>query len=184
MQTKEFMNAEGVESLVDIMAGKLWTLLNQRGIKDPIIVGIRTGGVWLAEMLHEELGLQEPLGTLDISFYRDDFTRIGMNPEVHPSTLPTPVDDRHIILVDDVLQTGRTIRAALNEIFDYGRPASIILATLVERSGRELPIQPDIVGIKPNLEANQHITLTGPEPLGLVIGTKSNRSSRQAEDES
>ena len=184
MQTKEFMNAEGVESLVDIMAGKLWTLLNQRGIKDPIIVGIRTGGVWLAEMLHEELGLQDPLGTLDISFYRDDFTRIGMNPEVHPSTLPTPVDDRHIILVDDVLQTGRTIRAALNEIFDYGRPASVILATLVERSGRELPIQPDIVGIKPSLEANQHITLTGPEPLGLVIGTKSNRSSRQAEDES
>ncbi|MEN8178183.1 MAG: bifunctional pyr operon transcriptional regulator/uracil phosphoribosyltransferase PyrR [Pseudomonadota bacterium] len=183
MQTKEFMNAEGVESLVDVMAGKLWTLLNQREINAPLIVGIRTGGVWLAEMLHAELGLQDPLGTLDISFYRDDFTRIGMNPEVHPSDLPTPMDDRHIILVDDVLHTGRTIRAALNEIFDYGRPASVILAALVDRSGRELPIQPDIVGLKPHLEADQHITLTGPEPLGLVIGTESNRSSRQHEDE-
>ncbi len=183
MQAKEFMNADGVESLVDIMAGKLWTLLNQREIKDPLIVGIRTCGVWLAEMLHAELGLEEPLGTLDISFYRDDFTRIGMNPEVHPSDLPIPVDDRHILLIDDVLHTGRTIRAALNEIFDYGRPASVILATLVDRSGRELPIQPDIVGLKPSLEADQHITLTGPEPLGLVIGTKSNRSSRQNKDE-
>jgi pyrimidine operon attenuation protein/uracil phosphoribosyltransferase len=179
MQTKEFMDNDGVESLIDVMAGKLWTLLNQRAITSPIIVGIRTGGVWLAESLHGELGLEEPIGTLDISFYRDDFTRIGMNPEVHPSNLPIPVDDRHIILIDDVLHTGRTIRAALNEIFDYGRPASVILATLVDRNGRELPIQPDIVGIKPNLSLEQHITLTGPKPLGLVIGTESNRTSRQ-----
>ncbi|MDJ0806973.1 MAG: bifunctional pyr operon transcriptional regulator/uracil phosphoribosyltransferase PyrR [Gammaproteobacteria bacterium] len=184
MQTKEFMNADGVESLVDVMAGKLWSLTNQREIEAPLLVGIRTGGVWLAEMLHAELGLPDPLGTLDISFYRDDFTRIGMNPEVHPSDLPIPVDDRHIILVDDVLHTGRTIRAALNEIFDYGRPASIILATLVDRGGRELPIQPDIVGLKPNLEPGQHITLTGPDPLGLVIGSESNRSSRQSDEES
>ena len=176
--TKEFMNADGVESLIDVMAGKLWTLLNERGIEQPLMVGIRTGGVWLAERLHKELGLGDPLGTLDISFYRDDFTRIGMNPEVHPSDLPVPVDDRHIILIDDVLHTGRTIRAALNELFDYGRPASIILATLVDRSGRELPIQPDVVGLHPVLEQNQHITLIGPEPLGLLIGTKTNRSSR------
>ncbi|MES9930605.1 MAG: phosphoribosyltransferase family protein, partial [Candidatus Thiodiazotropha sp. 6PDIVS] len=113
---KTFMHADGVESLVDVMAGKIWTLLNEREISDPLMIGIRTGGVWLAERLHQELGLKDPLGTLDISFYRDDFTRIGMNPEVHPSDLPVPVDDRHIILVDDVLQTGRTIRAAFNEI--------------------------------------------------------------------
>ncbi len=183
MQVEKFMDADEVESLVDVMAGKLWSLLNQRQIQNPLIIGIRTGGVWVAEMLHAELGLADPLGTLDISFYRDDFTRIGMNPEVHPSNLPTPVDDRHIILVDDVLHTGRTIRAALNEIFDYGRPASLILATLVDRGGRELPIQPDVVGVKPPLENNQHITLTGPDPLGLVIGQESNRSSRIQEHE-
>jgi pyrimidine operon attenuation protein/uracil phosphoribosyltransferase len=80
------------------------------------------------------------------------------------------VDDQHIILVDDVLQTGRTIRAAMNEIFDYGRPASITLATLVERGGRELPIQPNVVGVRPPLSLDQHITLTGPDPLTLVIG--------------
>jgi pyrimidine operon attenuation protein/uracil phosphoribosyltransferase len=180
-ETKRFMDAEAVESLIDVMAGKIWTLLNERDVSDPLMVGIRTGGVWVAERLHQELGLKEPLGTLDISFYRDDFTRIGMNPEVHPSDLSVPVDDRHIVLVDDVLHTGRTIRAALNEIFDYGRPASIILATLVDRPGRELPIQPDIVGLHPVLDADQHITLIGPAPLGLLLGDKKNRSSRTRE---
>ncbi|MES9926082.1 MAG: bifunctional pyr operon transcriptional regulator/uracil phosphoribosyltransferase PyrR [Candidatus Thiodiazotropha endolucinida] len=178
---KMYMDANEVRPLVDVMADKVHSLLNSREITDPLMIGIRTGGVWLAEILHNQLRLDDPLGTLDISFYRDDFTRIGMNPEVHPSDLPIPVDDRHIILVDDVLHTGRTIRAALNEIFDYGRPASIILATLVDRNGRELPIQPDVVGLHPELEQNQHITLIGPEPLGLVIGTKTNRSSRSDE---
>jgi pyrimidine operon attenuation protein/uracil phosphoribosyltransferase len=176
------MDAEAVESLIDVMTRKVWTLLNERGVRDPLIVGIRTGGVWVAERLHQELGLKEPLGTLDITFYRDDFTRIGMNPEVHPSDLPVPVDDRHIVLVDDVLHTGRTIRAALNEIFDYGRPASITLATLVDRPGRELPIQPDIVGLHPVLEADQHITLIGPEPLSLVLGDKKKRRSRNRDE--
>jgi len=182
MQTKKFMDAEAVESLVDVMAGKLWSDLNDRAISAPLMVGIRTGGVWIAEMLHQELGLPDPLGTLDISFYRDDYTRIGMNPEVHPSDLPVPLDDRHIVLVDDVLHTGRTIRAALNEIFDYGRPASILLATLVDRGGRELPIQPDVVGLRPSLDPAQHITLTGPDPLGLVIGNHANRRSRNEEE--
>ncbi|MBL3591094.1 MAG: bifunctional pyr operon transcriptional regulator/uracil phosphoribosyltransferase PyrR [gamma proteobacterium endosymbiont of Lamellibrachia anaximandri] len=181
MQSNSFMNADAVESLVDEMAGKLWSLMNERAIQAPLLVGIRTGGVWLAEMLHQELGLEEPLGTLDISFYRDDFTRIGMNPEVHPSDLPVPVDDRHVVLIDDVLHTGRTMRAALNEIFDYGRPASVILACLVERRGRELPIQPDVVALHKEMKPGEHITLTGPEPLGLVIGTDSNRESRNGE---
>ncbi|MES9990575.1 MAG: bifunctional pyr operon transcriptional regulator/uracil phosphoribosyltransferase PyrR [Candidatus Thiodiazotropha sp.] len=178
---KEFKDTNEVASLVAEMAQQIKTQLASRGISDPLLIGIRTGGVWLAESLHSHLGVEEPLGTLDISFYRDDFTRIGMNPEVHPSTLPTPVDDRDIILIDDVVHTGRTIRAALNEIFDYGRPASIMLATLVVRSGRELPIQPDVVGLDPQLEQDQHITLIGPDPLKLVIGTKTNRSSRSDE---
>ncbi|MCK4703923.1 MAG: bifunctional pyr operon transcriptional regulator/uracil phosphoribosyltransferase PyrR, partial [Gammaproteobacteria bacterium] len=105
----------------------------------------------------------------DISFYRDDFSRIGMNPQVKPSNLPSQIEDRHIILVDDVLHTGRTIRAAMNEIFDYGRPASITLVCLIERSGREIPIQADVVGQRVHLNNNQHIKLTGPEPLEFVV---------------
>ena len=112
-----------------------------------LIIGIHSGGAWLAEILHDRLGVSEPCGSLDISFYRDDFSRTGFNPKVKSSNLPTDINDRPILLVDDVLQTGRTIRAAMNEIFDYGRPASIRLCVLVQRNGRELPIQADYVGI-------------------------------------
>lgn len=157
------------DKLLAELADKLKTLLETRAIDHPLMVGIHTGGVWIASELHRRLSIEHPLATLDISFYRDDFSRIGINPEVKPSQLPPQVDDRHIILVDDVLHTGRTIRAAMNEIFDYGRPASITLVCLVERSGRELPIQPDIVGQSIHLETNQHIKLTGPDPLELVI---------------
>jgi pyrimidine operon attenuation protein/uracil phosphoribosyltransferase len=137
--------------------------------RDPLMVGIHTGGVWVAERLHHLLELKEPLGTLDISFYRDDFTRIGMNPQVRTSHLPVNVEDRHLILVDDVLHTGRTIRAALNEIFDYGRPASVTLACLIERGGRELPIEPQVVGEHVKLGKNQHVKLLGPDRLELRI---------------
>ena len=137
--------------------------------RDPLMVGIHTGGVWVAERLHRLLELKEPLGTLDISFYRDDFTRIGMNPQVRTSHLPVNVEDRHLILVDDVLHTGRTIRAALNEIFDYGRPASVMLACLIERGGRELPIEPQVVGEHVKLGKNQHVKLLGPDKLELRI---------------
>ncbi|HED19618.1 MAG TPA: bifunctional pyr operon transcriptional regulator/uracil phosphoribosyltransferase PyrR [Gammaproteobacteria bacterium] len=133
------------------------------------MVGIHTGGVWIAEGLHRILDIQEPLGVLDISFYRDDFTRIGMNPQVKPSQLPFTLDDRDIILVDDVLHTGRTIRAAMNELFDYGRPASILLATLVERSGRELPIEANVVGLAMELAPGEQVKLSGPEPLALEV---------------
>jgi pyrimidine operon attenuation protein/uracil phosphoribosyltransferase len=156
-----------VEPLLPGMAEQLRAYLVKKQVDQPVIVGIHTGGVWIAERLRRLLGLETPLGTLDISFYRDDFTRIGLNPQVRPSHLPFDVDNRHIILVDDVLYTGRTIRAALNEIFDYGRPASVALAVLVERNGRELPIQADVVGMKMNPASNQHIKLTGPEPLTL-----------------
>ena len=110
------------------------------------IVGIHTGGVWLAERLHQDLGLSLPLGTLDVSFYRDDFGQIGLHPQIRPSDIPFKVEGSHIILVDDVLYTGRTIRAAINELFDYGRPASIRLAALIDRGDRELPIAAQYVG--------------------------------------
>ncbi|MGD2083734.1 MAG: bifunctional pyr operon transcriptional regulator/uracil phosphoribosyltransferase PyrR [Chromatiales bacterium] len=163
------MHAAEIDGRLQRMADELRSRLSARDVAGPVMIGIHTGGVWVAERLHALLGIEEPLGALDISFYRDDFTRIGMNPQVRPSSIPFAVDERHIILVDDVLQTGRTIRAALNEIFDYGRPGSVMLATLVERSGRELPIEPAVVGLRPSLAPEQHITLTGPEPLALVV---------------
>lgn len=149
----------------------------ESGIRDvlrltPLMIGIHTGGAWLAERLHGRLGLTEPLGLLDISFYRDDFTRIGINPQVRTSDLPVDIDDRHIVLVDDVLHTGRTTRAAMNVLFDYGRPRSIILAAGIERNGRELPIQPDIVGVHLQLKATEHVKLTGPENLAFTISEK------------
>jgi pyrimidine operon attenuation protein/uracil phosphoribosyltransferase len=137
--------------------------------KNPVMIGIHTGGVWVAQRLHKLLGLGDPLGSLDISFYRDDFTRVGVNPEVKTSHLPVSVDNRHVILVDDVLHTGRTIRAALNEIFDYGRPASVTLAVLIERGGREIPVEAQAIGAHVELAANERVKLIGPEPLSLKI---------------
>ena len=157
------------DQLLEKLATDLENLLELRSIDKPLMVGIHTGGAWLAEKLHQRLNITDALSTLDISFYRDDFSRIGMNPQVKPSSLPPQVEDRHIILVDDVLQTGRTIRAAMNEIFDYGRPASITLACLIERSGRELPIQADVVGQRLELADNEQIKLSGPEPLAWDI---------------
>ena len=104
------------------------------------MVGIHTGGAWLAERLHRELGLKVPLGRLDISFYRDDYAKSGLHKSVKASQIPFEVDGRHILLVDDVLYTGRTVRAAMNELFDYGRPESISLVVLVDRGERQLPI--------------------------------------------
>ncbi len=161
-------NTHDVEQLLSAMAAQLNQLLAERDIKQPRMIGIHTGGVWLAERLHRLLGLETPLGQLNISFYRDDFSRIGVHPQVMPSNLPFEVDDSSIILVDDVLQTGRTIRAALNEIFDYGRPASVILAVLVERSGRELPIQADVAALEMELGPNEQVKLSGPDELALV----------------
>ena len=156
-----------IPALIDKMAAQLREKLDIGA--ETLMVGIHTGGVWIAQVLHEKLAIQEPLGVLDISFYRDDFTRIGMNPQVKPSQLPFSLDDRHIILVDDVLHTGRTIRAAMNELFDYGRPASITLAVLVERSGRELPIEANVVGLHMALGPDEHVKLSGPQPLALEV---------------
>jgi pyrimidine operon attenuation protein / uracil phosphoribosyltransferase len=176
-----------IEATLAHMGTELAAMLAARDIERPLMIGIHTGGVWVAERLHRDLGLAEPLGHLDISFYRDDFTRIGSHPQVRPSHLPVPIDDRHLILVDDVLQTGRTIRAALNVLFDYGRPASVLLVTLVERDGRELPIAADLVGLHARLEPGQQLKLTAQSPgsagdgpsLALVLGeTPKDRQKR------
>jgi len=147
-------------ALLDTLSSELRNLLKTRNIENPLMIGIHTGGAWIAETLHKNLKIKQPLGTLNITFYRDDFTRIGMHPQVQPSNLPFNIDDQHIILVDDVLHTGRTIRAALNEIFDYGRPASVMLAVLVERGCHELPISADVAATRISLNENQHIKLS------------------------
>ena len=108
--------------------------------RQPALLGIFSGGAWIAERLRELLGLPEEIGLIDVSFYRDDFAAKGLHPQVKPTVIPFDVEGRHLILVDDVLYTGRTTRAALNELFDYGRPASVGLAVLADRGGRELPV--------------------------------------------
>jgi pyrimidine operon attenuation protein / uracil phosphoribosyltransferase len=104
------------------------------------MIGLYTGGAWLAERLHAALGLSAPLGLMDIAFYRDDYHAQGLKHDPKRTRIPFDVSGRHLLLVDDVLYTGRTVRAAMNELFDYGRPASIALVVLAERGGRELPI--------------------------------------------
>jgi pyrimidine operon attenuation protein/uracil phosphoribosyltransferase len=156
-----------VPTLIKDMAAQLKAQLKARGRSRPILVGVHTGGVWVARALHAALKLREPLGELNIAFYRDDFSRIGLHPSVTPSHLPMEIDERHLILVDDILYTGRTIRAAMNEIFDYGRPASIMLAVLVDRGEQELPIRADVAGTTLSLARGEHVKLLGPEHLTL-----------------
>lgn len=138
---------------------------------DVVMIGIKTGGVVVGEALHKSLGIASELGELNISFYRDDFSTVGLHPVVGPSQLPSSVDNKHIILVDDVLSTGRTVRAAMNEIFDYGRPARITLAVLIQRNGHELPIRADVFGESMELKDSDHVSLNA-NPLSLSVGTR------------
>ena len=124
----------------------------------PLLVGVASGGAWLAERLQVDLGLQGKTGTLSSSMHRDDFSRRGLAPSAQ-TLLPFDVNGAHLIVVDDVLYTGRTLRAVLNELFDYGRPASVKLVVLVDRGGRELPVQPDWSVVRVALPATQSIEL-------------------------
>lgn len=148
------------ENLLRALAQKLAPLLKT----NTALVGIHSGGVWLMQRLQVLLkdtitaqGIE--MGSLDVSFYRDDYAKRGLKPENRPSQIPFDVDNKHIILIDDVFYTGRTTRAALNELFDYGRPASVTLVALVNRGGRELPIAPQIVAAEIPLESNQNLQL-------------------------
>jgi len=123
------------------------------------LVGIHSGGAWIVERLIPLLGNELAHGMLDSSFYRDDYSKRGLHADTKPSHIPFDVQDSHIILVDDVFYTGRTIRAAMNELFDYGRPASITLAVLVHRGGRELPIAPQIEACNLDIAADQNLQL-------------------------
>lgn len=161
------MNLPNPATLLPQMAAALTAHLQQRQINQPRFIGIRTGGIWVAEALLQNLGLQVPLGTLDVSFYRDDFSQNGLHPQVRPSALPFEIEGQHLVLIDDVLMSGRTIRAALNELFDYGRPASVTLVCLLDLNAGELPIRPDVVGASLSLAPLERVKLLGPTPLTL-----------------
>jgi len=131
------------------------------------LVGIHTGGVWIAARLHAALGLKIPPGSIDVSFYRDDFSQRGLHANAKTSQIPFDVEGAHIVIVDDVLHTGRTIRAAMNELFDYGRPARIDLAVLTDRGGRELPIAPTFCPHSLSLPTAQILALERADDGGL-----------------
>ena len=155
----------------ETLLGQLADSMRRHVSADTALIGIHTGGVWLAERLHRTLGLKQPLGTIDVSFYRDDYESRGLHARVKPSSIPFEVADADVILVDDVLFTGRTIRAAINELFDYGRPQRIRLAALVDRGGRELPIAPQFLGAEVSVADSEQIELqkSAEGRLSLVV---------------
>jgi pyrimidine operon attenuation protein/uracil phosphoribosyltransferase len=163
------MSLPNPAELIRQMACDLTAHLSRRDIGEPRFIGIRTGGVWVAQALLETLGSDAPLGTLDVSFYRDDFSQNGLHPQVRPSELPFEIEGQHLVLIDDVLMSGRTIRAALNELFDYGRPASVTLVCLLDLNAGELPIRPDVVGATLSLAAHERVKLNGASPLALEL---------------
>lgn len=144
------------------LCSRLAELIRPQFTQDTALVGIHTGGVWLAEQLHAALGCTVPLGTIDVAFYRDDYHSRGLHARPRKSDIPFDVDAHPIILVDDVLYTGRTTRAALNELFDYGRPLRVDLAVLVDRGGRQLPIAARYVAhaLEAPLPQDQHLRLS------------------------
>ena len=155
------------ELLLHELTQSLQTYLAERAIAQPAMIGIYSGGAWLAQRLHTQLNIESPLGALNISFYRDDFAQAGLHPHERASDIPIDINGRDVILVDDIVYTGRTIRAAMNELFDYGRPKSITLVCLIARNGRELPIQPDVCALSIHLAQDEVIKLRGPSPLSL-----------------
>lgn len=143
----------------EAQCAELAELIRPQLSPDTALIGIHSGGVWIARRLRELLGLTDEIGLIDVSFYRDDFGEKGLHPQIKPTSIPFDVEGRPLILVDDVLYTGRTTRAAINELFDYGRPASIQLAVLADRGGRQLPICAEFCTWQIKLGAHEELVL-------------------------
>ncbi len=153
------------EALYVSLRGALSTHIEARRNRMPRIVGIHSGGTWIAERLHRDLGLSDRSGAIDISFYRDDFSRIGLHGQVKPTEIDFEVAGADIVLVDDVLYSGRTLRGALNVLFDYGRPGRVDLAVLIDRQtpegdARELPIAARFAGARLVLRRGKDFVLS------------------------
>jgi pyrimidine operon attenuation protein / uracil phosphoribosyltransferase len=157
--TRPILNDQDFKRIISRIAHEI--IEKHRGTRDLSLVGIQTRGDFLAKRLADQIrrieGVTLPVGSMDINMYRDDWTRISHQPVVRPSDIPFSVDDKTIVLVDDVLYTGRTIRAAMEALMDFGRPARIELAILVDRGHRELPIQADYKGIFVDTEHRESI---------------------------
>jgi pyrimidine operon attenuation protein/uracil phosphoribosyltransferase len=147
---------------------------------DAAFVGIYSGGAWLAERLAAMLPGSHPVGFVDVAFYRDDFKRSGLKANTKRTELPFDVERATIVLVDDVLYTGRSVRAAINELFDYGRPASIELAVLVDRGGRELPIEATYVGARLVVSRELSVVLSRAADGTLALATETSSEPRHA----
>jgi pyrimidine operon attenuation protein/uracil phosphoribosyltransferase len=150
-------------TVLQLDAEQLYGVLRQGverlALPDAALVGVWSGGAWLAERLQADLGRWSDQGCISSAMHRDDFSRRGMAVSREATHLPFEVEGRHILLIDDVLYTGRTIRAVMNELYDYGRPASVTLAVLVDRGGRELPIEPAFSAARIALPADQRVSL-------------------------
>jgi pyrimidine operon attenuation protein/uracil phosphoribosyltransferase len=139
------------------------------------MVGLYTGGAWLAERLHPMLGMKSPLGLMDIAFYRDDYAARGLKHDPKRTKIPFDVNGAELLLVDDVLYSGRTVRAAMNELFDYGRPASISLVVLADRGGRQLPICAQYVGTRVDVPSGMRLRLKQEQAGKLVLALERER---------
>ncbi len=159
MTTRTIMIDRDIDRSLDRIS--LEIVERNHGVADLSIIGIHTGGVFLAQRIKRKIeereGLVLPSGNLDITLYRDDWSLIAQNPIVKKSDIGFLLEDKRVVLVDDVIFTGRTIRAAMDAIMDYGRPLSIQLAVLIDRGGRELPIQPDYVGMVVGVAPNERV---------------------------
>ncbi len=168
MEEKLLMSEKEIDRALTRIAHQI--LERNRGSKDLVLVGIRTGGVPLAERLRQKIkeieGVELPVGVLDISLYRDDWSLASPQPEVRRTEIPFPIDNKVIILVDDVIFTGRTVRAALDALMDFGRPKKVELAVLVDRGHRELPIEPTYSGLTITTLPNEHVTVRLKEITG------------------
>jgi pyrimidine operon attenuation protein/uracil phosphoribosyltransferase len=142
------------EPLISVLAEKIGNTSPDIGV-----VGIHTGGVWVADKLAAKIGATK-IGRIAVTLHRDDYAMRGLHPQKNKTEIGVDINGRHILLVDDVIQSGRTIRAAINELFDFGRPASVKLAVLVDRGGRELPMQADYIAITMPLDGAQKLELT------------------------
>ena len=149
------MNLPNAENLIESLKNKINAIIDS----NTVLIGVQRGGELILQKILPDL--KEPIatGSINASFYRDDFSSRGLKIKNTPSKIDTEIDGKNIILIDDVFSTGRTVRAAMNEIFDYGRPSKIILAVLIDRNEQELPIAPQIYIEKINLPKNQHIEL-------------------------
>jgi pyrimidine operon attenuation protein/uracil phosphoribosyltransferase len=161
-QRRTLMDTHATERALSRMAREVLQLAG--GVENLVLVGIHRRGVQLADRMAAEMGAQVATGTLDITLYRDDLMSVGPRPVVGPTRLPTTgIDGRVVAIVDDVLYTGRTVRAALDELADFGRPRRTLLAVLVDRGGRELPIQPDVVGYVAEVPEGGRVEVRVPE---------------------